>query len=112
MHNYNLSEVILMQDNATCHTSKETKKWLSDNNIDVLPWPKNSPDLNIIENVWAYLKKRISCTLIRFKNLDQLWNFIEDEWYKIPDEYIKKLYFSMCKRIKTVIELKGHVTKY
>jgi hypothetical protein len=37
MHNYNLSEVILMQDGATCHTSKETKKWLSDNNFNVLP---------------------------------------------------------------------------
>jgi hypothetical protein len=110
--NYNLTDVSLMQDNATCHVSKKTKKWLSINNINAPIWPSNSPDLNIIENVWALLKRKIRRSSIRFLTKDQLWNFIEAEWYKIPKEYIKKLYFSMCNRVKSLIEAKGLATKY
>ncbi len=51
-------------------------------------------------------------SLIKFSNSDQLWDFIEKEWYAIPKEYIKKLYFSMCSRIKAVIKAKGQATKY
>ncbi len=27
------------QDNAPCHRAKNTKKWLDENNIDVMDWP-------------------------------------------------------------------------
>ncbi len=35
---------IFQQDNASVHRSKDTKEWLADNNVDVLPWPAKSPD--------------------------------------------------------------------
>ena len=33
------------QDNAPCHVSNATKQFLSDRNVDVLPWPAKSHDL-------------------------------------------------------------------
>ena len=39
--------------------SKSTKKWLTERNIGILPWPANSPDLNPIENAWKDIKKAI-----------------------------------------------------
>ena len=38
-------------DNDPKHTSKVVAKWLKDNQVKVLEWPSQSPDLNPIENV-------------------------------------------------------------
>ena len=58
----NIKKVTLMQDNAPAHTSKETMKLLNEQSFTLWGknvWPGNSPDLNPIENLWAYLKKNI-----------------------------------------------------
>ena len=39
-----------MQDGDPVHRSRIVKKWLKDNHVPVLECPRNSPDLNPIEN--------------------------------------------------------------
>ena len=41
-----------IQDGALAHRSKVVKKWLKDNHVHVLECPRNSLDLNPIENAW------------------------------------------------------------
>ena len=48
IHQCNLEN--FMQDGAPAHRSKIVTKFLEDNNIRVLEWPGNSPDVNPIEN--------------------------------------------------------------
>ena len=55
----NAQIVTLQQDNARPHTARLTQHFLQRNNIIVLPWPANSPDLNPIEHIWDKLGKDI-----------------------------------------------------
>ena len=55
-----LDNFIFQQDNAPVHTSKFLKTFFKENDIELLPWPANSPDLNPIENIWVYISLELS----------------------------------------------------
>ena len=52
-------DFIVQQDNARCHTSRETMAWFQKNDINVMTWPGQSPDMNPIEKLRDGLGTRL-----------------------------------------------------
>ena len=84
--------------------------WFLENNVRVLSWPSQSPDLNPIENLWSELKIRLSKEV--FKNKDDLWVKTQKIWYDIPLEKCRKLISSMPRRVEKVLQNIGGYTRY
>ena len=94
------------QDNAPAHNSILSKTWIAENGLEILEnWPSNSPDINIIENVRNLLKKKV---LQRHpKNIEELWAFCQEEFEKIPLEYIQNLHSSIPDRLNKIVLCNG-----
>jgi transposase len=78
----------------------------------VLDWPPYSPDLNPIEHLWHYVKQKLARYKTIPKTKDELWERIETEWNRIPQDLCRRLVDRMEKRIKAVIKRKDGYIKY
>ena len=92
------TKVLLIWDNAPGHKSQTVKDYLSAQNSEQPKiWMENippySPELNPIEQVWAYLKKKLSNQF--FKDTATLQRAVEEELEKISQN--KKLIISFFK---------------
>lgn len=105
----NMSELFFMQDGAPAHTANSTQEWCSKkfpNFWRKAEWPGNSPDLNPIENVWAYMKEKIS-EMGDANTLKGLEKNLIEAWRSIPPDFLANLICSMPNRVKLVIEKDG-----
>lgn len=53
------SMIYLILDNARYHFSKEVQAWLEGKNIKLVFLPAYSPNLNLIERLWKFFKKKV-----------------------------------------------------
>ena len=111
MHQHQTSH--FLQDGAPCHRSKVVSEWFRERpNITLIDWPGNSPDLNPIENCWAWMKaqlencKATSIPLLKVEIL-RLWTLKMDD-----SQYLRNLVESMPRRLQAVLESSGNATKY
>ena len=74
------------------------------------PWPSNSPDLNPIENVFAWLKHYVESKSPSSE--ETLRQAIMDAFRDIPEAHFRNLIDSMESRMKEVLKLKGARINY
>lgn len=106
----NLDRFIFQQDNDPKHTSRVATQYFTENQIEKLEWPAQSPDCNPIEHLWSILDTKIP--LSARQNMQIFWNELQRQWDAISQEILQNLVNSMPKRLLAVIENKGCNTKF
>jgi transposase len=104
------NDFIFQQDNAPCHKAAHTMRFFKENEIKVLEWPAQSPDLNPIENLWAYMKKKLNNK--KFSTKKKLIKKLKKIWRNIKSSKLEKLILSMPRRVKACFDAKGGNTRY
>ena len=104
--------VLFQQDNAACHTSKKAMDWFFEQGVAVLPWPAKSPDMNVIEHVWAILVKRVYHNYRQFESRADLKEALTYEWEKLEMDTIRNLISSMPRRLADCVLKRGGTTRY
>ena len=97
-------------DNDPKHKAKKVVEYLLTENISVMKWPAQSPDLNPIENLWNAIDRVIKCQ--KPSTLHELFDCIQQNWMQLSPEYCAKLVDSMHDRCKAVLKNFGYPTKY
>lgn len=105
-------DFLLMQDNARPHVAHITRDYLNAVGINTLDWPACSPDLNPIEHLWDELKRRLHARRPRPASLNELRQFLQEEWENLQQDFIGNLIGSMPRRLQAVIQARGGHTRY
>ncbi|KAL4500886.1 hypothetical protein ABPG72_020120 [Tetrahymena utriculariae] len=98
-------------ENDPKHKSKIATNSFQENKINLLSdFPSASPDLNPIENIWAYIKHILAKKSLT--NLKDLEEEIIKIWDNLDQEIIDNCIDSMSTRLQKCIELQGRMTEY
>ena len=102
----------LMQDNAPCHRSNATKAFLREEDVEFIDWAPYSPDLNPIENLWAWIKHQLHTKYPPAGGEDELIDHVYETWNTITPEMCGKYCANYERRLVEVIDNLGGCTSY
>ena len=106
---------VFMQDNDPTHkgASSIIKQWARGQSSTpelLANWPAHSPDLNPIENVWAWAQAQVDkqgCN-----SFEEFTQAVIHTLKSVPKAMCERLVSSMPKRLQAVIKAEGGRTKY
>jgi hypothetical protein len=76
----------------------------------VSKWPPNSPDLNLIENIWSWVQAEVD--KMGCSSMEDFEAAVTAKLAAVPQQHLTHLWDSMPKRLQAVIEASGGPTKY
>lgn len=108
-----MPEIHLVHDNSSVHTARRTLEWLNDHpEVSALQWPAKSPDLNIIEHIWAIMVREWDSQ--QEKTAAALSNHVMEVWDSVRrrPRICQNLVASVTNRLNEVLDNNGWWTHY
>ncbi|GFU17568.1 transposable element Tcb2 transposase [Trichonephila clavipes] len=105
-------QFLFMDDNAPCHRTVAAEQLLESEDIERMDWPARSPDLNPIEHVWDFLRRRLAALTLPPVTIRELRLALQDEWAVMPQQLIDTIIFSMGRRCETCLAVRGDHIPY
>lgn len=100
-----------MQDNDPKHTSRKAQAYLQSNNINWWKTPAESPDLNLIENLWHELKEFMHRE-VKPKSKQELVEGIQNFWETVDVHKCRQYIRHLRKVIPRIVEVNGEATGF
>lgn len=98
---------VLMLDNASFHVSKMALEYFLRAQIPILSWPPQSPEWNIVEDIWGIVQRLVNELVISNgppKSKQQLASYVFSSWYSVKQSTVNKLYASLPKRFESFLK--------
>ena len=99
-----------MDDNGPVYRAHTVDNYKDQNEVTSMEWPAQSPDLNIIENIWLYIKRELQKSMVNIAAKNDLLRGIQRVWRNIGLDYIRNLYQSIPDCLDNVVSLNIKVT--
>ena len=104
---------IFQQDNALIHRAGSTLTYFQERDTNLLePLPSKSPDLNIIENAWSLLARKVYKDARQYESKKELKAAIIEAWEIIDQATIQNVYHSLQRWMIALYNAKEKWTKY
>lgn len=93
---------------------------MRNHSFSIMRWPANSPDMNLIEQLWAHLKLELHRRYPDTRHLQGsperiraiLRERLMEIWWTIGEDVLNSLIDSMPRRVQALIAAGGWYTEY
>jgi len=98
----------IFQDDSPIYTVRSVQSWFEEHEdaLQHLPWPAQTPNLNIIKRLLSVLESRL-----RSRSPPLSLKQLQEEWYSMPLETTHNLHESVP-RTQAVLQANGGPTPY
>ncbi|GFV47576.1 DDE_3 domain-containing protein [Trichonephila clavipes] len=79
----------IQEDNVPCHKNQIDREWLREHNdeFQLMSWPPNSPDLNPIDHIWAFIERKFRDLAPPSRNILTLPYHCLGIWYSASQSF-------------------------
>ena len=103
---------VFQDDNAHPHQARMVREFMVQQQIQMMEWPACSPDLNPNEHLWDQIGKAVRRRINQHNTLPGLRRYLQEEWYALPQEWIRRLTNSMQQCCLACVNAQGGATHY
>ena len=103
--------VTFRQDNTRPHGVRVVRYYLTQQNVDALPWPAVSPDISPIEHVWDKIERWLRHLQNQPVTLAEMGPALIRIWNNIPQAFFNTLIRSLRRRYQVCITANGEHTR-